>query len=304
MPFRQPADAGAQNFTSGGAAITAAQTSVTLQSASGFPAILANGQLSVTILDGGNPIWDPTNPLATPFEYQQVNGISGNVLTFGPGGGSAQRVAYAGTTPKSFFSGSVGPPVKCPIIAVGLLAEDLVASFTTKFDEQTPTSGSSITIPASGTIPSSYLGVPYRHIEIEWTARTNSTNGGDVIGLQLNLDSGANYDWNGFGMAASALTPIGVTTGATNIRVGVAAGGATAAGIAGKGKIEIIDAFETSFRKFVKADCVRNDASAFGNDQTYGDWHPATPVAITSITLLLAAGAFVAGSRITTRLKP
>src|SRR5579859_8693 len=133
MPYRQLADAPAQSNTSGGAAITSTQTSVTLQSASGFPPIVGGGQLSVVILDGGNPAWNPAQPLATPFEYQQVNAISGNTLTFGPGGGAAQRVAYAGTTPKSFFSGS---GALSPIIAVGLLAEDIVSSAPWKFDEQ------------------------------------------------------------------------------------------------------------------------------------------------------------------------
>src|SRR5262249_11973391 len=103
MPIRQLADAGAQSTVS--AAITSSQTSVTLQSAAGFPAILSGGQLSVTILDTGNPGFLAASPLATPFEYQQVNAIAGNVLTFGPGGGAASRVAYGGTTPKAFFAG-------------------------------------------------------------------------------------------------------------------------------------------------------------------------------------------------------
>jgi len=106
-------------------AITAVQTSVVLQSTGGFPVPSGVQQLSVIILDTGNPAYSAASPLATPYEYQQVNGnnTGTNTLTFGVGGGAASRTSYAGTTPKAFFAGAT--------IAVVLLAEDLVAAFAT-----------------------------------------------------------------------------------------------------------------------------------------------------------------------------
>ena len=193
MPFRQLADAPAQSNTAAGAAITAAQTSVTLQSASGFPAILTNGQLSVTLLDGGNPAFNPAAPLATPFEYQQVNGIAGNVLTFGPGGGTAQRVAYASTTPRAFLAGSIP---NAPIIAAGMLAEDIVASSPWKFDDQSVSAVAQILIPAAGSIPASYLGITWRHLEIRFRLRTGgAANGVSSLFVQFDGDTSANYAW-------------------------------------------------------------------------------------------------------------
>lgn len=101
-------NAGAQSTCA--SPITAAQTTITLVSASGFAAIPAGSITEITILDSGNPSFNPANPLATPYEYQPITAISGNVLTIN----SSTRAAYAGTTPHAFFTGAT--------IASGLLA--------------------------------------------------------------------------------------------------------------------------------------------------------------------------------------
>lgn len=179
MPIRQLADAGAQSTVS--SPITATQTSVTVASASGFPAIVSGGQLSVIILDSGNPAWNPASPLATPYEYQPVNAIAGNVLTFGPGGGVASRASYAGTTPRAYFSGAT--------VAAVLLAEDIVASAPWKIFEQYVTSGTVASFNPTS-IPNTY-----RDLEVFWGAVTDQSSG-QFLNLQANADTGNNYSWS------------------------------------------------------------------------------------------------------------
>jgi hypothetical protein len=292
MPIRQLADAGAQSTVSG--AITAAQTSVTLASASGFPAILSGGQQSVTILDSGNPAFNPAAPLATPYEYQQVNGISGNVLTFGPGGGAAARSSYAGTTPKAFFAGAT--------VAGTLLAEDIVASAPWKFDEQTPTT-TTVTIPASGTIPASYLGVSWRHIQIKWTARTTSGNNSDALIMQFNGDTGASYDTQVLLVNAGSTTPA-QSLATTSCRVGFVPGATTGAPILSAGRIEIFNYVANTARRYVEAFCVQNTAGiTFAFEQDANGWRNST-AAITSILLQATNGSFASNTLFTTYLIP
>lgn len=298
MPFRQLADAPAQSNTASGAAITAAQTSVTLQSASGFPAILANGQLSVTILDGGNPAFNPAAPLNTPFEYQQVNGISGNVLTFGPGGGSASRVSYAGTTPRAFLSGSIP---NAPIIAAGMLAEDIVASSTWKFDEQIlGAAAPNVRIPAAGSIPPTYLGITWRHLEIIWTARSDQASV-TTLNAQLNGDN-ANHYFNQDNLAAGVVVGTSANTTASSARVGTLG---TTADPFSSGKF-VIPFYTIGPRINFLYEALRNDVGVtnnFGSEWGVSGWSGAAPV--TSILLFpFATGNFVAGTVFTTYLKP
>jgi hypothetical protein len=293
MPYRQLSDAGAQSTVTG--AITNSQTTITLVSATGFPAIVGGGQLSVTMLDSGNPAWNASAPLATPYEYQQVNTIAGNVLTFGPGGGAAARSSFAGTTPKAFFAGAT--------VAATLLAEDIVASAPWTYDEQTPTAVTSITIPASGSIPASYLGVNFRQIRIEWTVRTTSGNNNDNLAMQLNGDSGANYSYQLRDTAGASVTT-GLNTGQTSVLTGTVAGGALGAVFSNVGWVDIFLYANTTWAKKGWASNVRDDVSAFGMREAAWEWRPTVQAAITSITLALSAGNFAAGSTITTRLLP
>jgi hypothetical protein len=292
MPIRQTADAAAQSTVSG--AITAVQTTITLVSATGFPAILAGGQQSVTILDSGNPAWNASTPLATPYEYQQVNVISGNVLTFGPGGGAATRSSFAGTTPKSFFAGAT--------VAATLLAEDIVASAPWKYDEQTPTT-TSVTIPASGSIPASYLGVSWRHIQIKWTGRTTSGNNSDQLGIQFNGDTGASYDNQVLLVNAGTTTPAQSFANTVG-RVGFVPGATTGAPILSAGRIEIFNYVTNTARRYVEAFCIQNVAGiTFGFEMNATGWRNST-AAITSILLAPTTGSFASNTLFTTYLIP
>src|SRR5215472_2739876 len=145
MPIRLLADAGAQTTVSG--AITAGATSVVGQSTANFPQPqnVGAGQASLTILDTGNPAFNASTPLATPFEYAYYTNNNTGTNTL-----SGLTRGVAGTTAKAFFAGAT--------IAVGLLAEDIVASSPWKFGEATIATNTA----TWSNIPASYLGITWR----------------------------------------------------------------------------------------------------------------------------------------------
>src|ERR1700738_3696291 len=116
MPFRLIADAQAQTtialplsaVASSFVGATTANFSIPQNFGSG-------GQGSLTVLDAGNPLWNPAAPLATPYEYIYfaTNTVGTNTI-------SGLTRGVAGTTAHAFFAGA--------IVAQGLLAEDIVAS--------------------------------------------------------------------------------------------------------------------------------------------------------------------------------
>lgn len=240
MPFRQLGDAGAQSTCA--SPITNSQTSVTLQSTTGFPALLTSGQLSVIILDSGNLAFSSASPLSTNYEYQPVNAIAGNVLTFGLGGGAASRAAYAGTTPKSYSAGAT--------IAVVMLAEDIVASAPWKFDEQIVSGVSSIRIPAAGSFPTSYLGVNFRHIEIVYRLRDLGAGVGvGQLRMQWNGDTTASYFWGNLFNNPPASVGYNEQFGDTSALMGmVVQGGSAPSGENAQGTIRIEYAFDPEIK--------------------------------------------------------
>lgn len=279
MPQRLFANAGAQSTCA--SAITSAQTTVTLQSASGFPPVVSGQQFSVTILDSGNPAFNANNPLATPYEYQQVNAVSGNVLTFGPGGGAASRVNYAGTTTKAFFAGAT--------IALAMLAEDINASFPIKLGEQVllnPAASVTLTPPTSG----------FRRLLLWWKSRSDSGTLQAIL-MQLNGDTAANY-YSSWGEAnGTAPFYTGQSLGVTSATVGHVP--AAASSNWGTGRIEFFDPYNTTQKLFL-LHWLRVDGGGSGNlvnDFGGGEW--SNSAAITSIVLRPAAGSFVAGSMFT-----
>lgn len=111
MSARVFGNAGAQSTVA--STITAVQTSVTLASAGGFPAIPTGNVLDVIIMDSGAVGFNANNPLNSNYEYQPGSSLVGNVLTFGGG----VRAAYAGTTPKAY---SANATVAAVILGEGL----------------------------------------------------------------------------------------------------------------------------------------------------------------------------------------
>lgn len=171
MAPRVFADAAAQSTCA--TPITAVQTTITLVSAAGFPTIPSGTVLDVIILDSGNPAYSAAAPLATPYEYQGISSIAGNVLTINGG----VRATYAGTTPKAFFAGAT--------IAATPLQEGFVATFPIKISEAV-LSGLSTTFPSVAV-------TGYRSLLVTGNFQGN---GATVdLGLQFNGDTANNYSY-------------------------------------------------------------------------------------------------------------
>lgn len=113
MPARLFANAVASSTCA--SAINNSQTTITLQSTSGFLVPAASQQFSATILDSGNPAYNANNPLATPYEYVYCTGNNQGTNTL-----TVQR-GQAGTSGRAFFAGAT--------VSATLLADDLVGAF-------------------------------------------------------------------------------------------------------------------------------------------------------------------------------
>ena len=290
MTLRLLANAGAQ--TTVALPITAGATSLVGQSTAAFPSPATGQQSNLIILDTGNPAYNAATPLATPYEYcyYTANNTGTNTI-------SSITRGVAGTTAKAFFAGAT--------IAVGWLAEDILSSAPWKFDEQSPSGVSTITIPAAGSIPASYLGVNFRHITIEWLIRSSAAAFNADLYFQLNGDTATSYvghTLSGSNSAAVYTNPPsgGVATGI----VGLAPAGSMAAGLFGHGSIKFTD-----FAQSVGFHIGRGESHYMQAGTTTSaiylrsaSWNQLVP--ITSILLGLSGGTFVAGSRITTYLWP
>src|SRR5258708_29594188 len=82
MPgLRLLANAPAQTTVPG--TITAGATSIVCASTANLPVPAANQQFTFLILDAGNVAWNPSTPLATPFEYVwcTTNTVGSNTLS-------------------------------------------------------------------------------------------------------------------------------------------------------------------------------------------------------------------------------
>lgn len=285
MAIRQLLNAPAQSTVA--LAITNVQTSVTVASAAGFGSILAGGgQLSVVILDSGNPAFNAGNPFATPWEYQPVNGIAGNVLTFGLGGGGAARAAFAGTTPSAYFAGAT--------VAAALIADDLTSSAPWKIFEQVVTSGTIASF-APANIPQTY-----RELEIDWGAITDQATGQNLL-MRCNGDSTANYNWitsDNSLAGGAAFTTVGNLV--TSIRIG------TAGTNIASGRFVIQNyAFSlaaASMRQFTGMWTQDSDSTMKGGS-VWGEWKNSAN-ALTSLSIFPAAGLLKVGSWLRIRATP
>lgn len=253
------------------------------------PAAFGNGQGSLTILDQGNPAYNAAAPFATPFEYAYytTNTVGTNTI-------SGLTRGVAGTTAHSFFAGA--------LVAQGLVAEDIVASVPWVFDEQVlGGTAASIRIPASGSIPASYLGINYRHLRIKWflTAGTNGTTTSLVA--QFNGDTATNYSYQLTDKLNTSIT--GSFSGSQiSIRFGIVVGTNSAAGAVSGGVTEIPGAFTAQAHPVISR-CWRGDnVGGLGGEDVEGNWFNAS--VITSILVFPVAGLLSAGTIITTYLEP
>jgi hypothetical protein len=125
----------------------------------------------------------------------------------------------------------------------------------------------------------------YRDLRIEVVARCDNASAQNLL-LRLNGDSAANYDWDQEGSTA------GAASAQTGIRVGVAPGTGTTANRAEGGSITIPAYTGTTFQKAVTSLFYRPDNNSA--EPGGGIWK--NTAAVTSITIVPAAGNLIAGS--------
>jgi hypothetical protein len=156
-------------------------------------------------------------------------------------------------------------------------------------EEQTPS--------GTGTVTFSSLGT-HTHLEIRYSIRGTEVATSSALGLQFNADTGANYDTQLNRGQNTTLTGAQVIAG-TSIVIGQVSADSAPSGLAGGGVITINDYRGTTFHKTCMAIDTFKQADASGGifmDVRGGAWRSTS--AITSITLGLGAGNYVAGSKI------
>lgn len=194
-------------------------------------------------------------------------------------------------------AGTYGSSSAIPVLTIdarGRVTDASAATFTTGsgavvlIEEQTPSGVSSVTFSSLGA---------YTHLEIRWSARGDQAANNTTLNVQFNGDTGANYDRQlvqAFATTPSASESLGSTTAA----VGNVVAATGTASTPGTGVIQIYDYRGSSFHKmFISSNgwARLTTSGNFGVQLFAGRWRATSP--ITSITLGLAAGNFVSGSK-------
>jgi hypothetical protein len=149
----------------------------------------------------------------------------------------------------------------------------------------------------TGTATFSSLGA-YTHLEIRYSIRGTEVATSSALGLQFNGDTGANYDTQLNRGQNTTLTGAQVIAG-TSIVIGQVSAASAPSGLVGGGTIVIHDYRGTTFHKSCMSMDTFKQANASGGifmDLRGGAWRSTS--AITSVTLGLGAGNYVAGSKI------
>lgn len=136
----------------------------------------------------------------------------------------------------------------------------------------------------------------YKHFQIRFTARsTNSGTANDGLWIQFNGDTGANYAWHRLeGNGSTVVSGAGASS--TWILMAVAPRNGNTANIFSAGVCDILDAFDTSKNKTIRA---INGVTGTGNPGVFlNSGFRNNTAALTSMTLLPDAGqSFTANSR-------
>ena len=282
-----------------GAILVPSQTPVTA-SVAGQPFTLQSADASVDIT---------TNPLTRTVDLSAdggsgaagsgvgvpgLDGEDGQILVVsGPRGATG---ATGATGAAGAPGGPMGPPglpseEPDPFVIPGPRGNTGAAGAAGAFvfiEEQTPS--------GTGTITFSSLGA-HTHYEIRCVVRGTQVATETNLNLTFNGDTGANYDWQTNIIGGSTVT--GVNTFAdTRAFVGNVSAASSTANYAGAGTIRIYNAPGTTFFKTGDSHMQGFKAATNTNFPEYVNafaWR--NTAAITSMTLALASGNYVAGSK-------
>ena len=138
----------------------------------------------------------------------------------------------------------------------------------------------------------------YNNLMLKWHARTTSANTSDNMQMQINGDTGNNYDWQILaGLNAAVSTTPGL--GDSKLVIGTCVGGAGTAHYFSNGQLEILGWSQASATHIVTCTgtwyaCWSNSAATSQVGTCGGLYTPSS--AATSLSLAPAAGSFAAGS--------
>ncbi len=253
-------------------------------------ATLSSNGTNVPTIAAGDHLVLILEPGTTNEEIIYIYGASSSPYTAGATSATVLR-AQEGTTANLHANGS--PFINGPTTYDTGLTYDSGAMAA---------STASYTAPVSGSFPS----IPFSTIEIDVYVRSDAAASNSSLSLQFNGDTGANYDyqWN-YGGSGSVTVQ---ATGATVIN----SGNIPAANAAAKNfshiRIVIPNFTDTTHDKAVNFfGNLLYGAYGLATENAYSGgawWHPASPAAITYVTLKPVAGNLVAGSRVIVRLIP
>lgn len=233
-----------------------------------------------------------------------VSGLGTGVATalgvnVGTAGAPVVLNGALGTPSSGTLTSCTGLPISTGVAGLGTGAATALAinagtagSFGafTKIEEQTPSGVTNISFSSLGS---------NTHLALYYIARSDTVATSANINLTFNGDTGSNYDRQLVNAAATTVTG-GESLGQTSAVIGTIAAASAPAGAIGMGTVQIPDYRGTTFRKMATNAAGRVAADSTGNVHVTNwtiQWR--STAAITSITLTLSAGNFVAGSKFT-----
>lgn len=162
-----------------------------------------------------------------------------------------------------------------------------------------PLLGSAVASGSSATLTVSSIPQNYTDLQVVVVGRSTVGSGGANILMQMNGDSGTNYDWQ-LVQAFNGAPAGGSGNGVTSAQVGAVPGAAATASRPGVARIYLPMYAGTTFDKTGTSECGDTNSVAASNGiQLYMlNWRPATPAAVTSLTLSVNTGNWVAGSQV------